>query len=277
MIRFWYISDVHLSIFFRCVSIAQCHAVKHSQFSHKYPQKTSHSSLVRARYGMSFVDQASAWYSASVPIIIYGKSYNTEPRYNGTDCAMKHIEFGLIIRRVKQIFLVIYWAGLYCWCIVGSLNDFVKQAYSGPRFTGHKNNVALSDPFWYFIFQKHAHNMFLCLFGFAPIAFNHILQGYSTGNSVSENRERILFEGCTAWTEICWPTRHYSDVMMSAMAYQITGVSIAYSNICSGANQRKHESSASLAFMRGNRRWPVKSPHKGKRGTCFHLKWSLPK
>ena len=33
--------------------------------------------------------------------------------------------------------------------------------------------------------------------------------------------------------------------------------------VYSGADQRKHQSSASLAFMRGIRRWPVNSPHIG--------------
>ena len=56
---------------------------------------------------------------------------------------------------------------------------------------------------------------------------------------------------------------HYSDVIMSAMASQITGVSIVSSNVCSGSDQRKHQSSASLAFARGIHRWPVDSPHKG--------------
>ena len=50
---------------------------------------------------------------------------------------------------------------------------------------------------------------------------------------------------------------------MSAMASLITGVSIVCSTVCSGADQRKHQSSASLAFLRGNHRSPVDSPHKG--------------
>ena len=50
---------------------------------------------------------------------------------------------------------------------------------------------------------------------------------------------------------------------MSAIASQITGVSIVYSTVCSGADQRKHQSSASLAFVRGIHRWSVNSPHKG--------------
>ena len=56
---------------------------------------------------------------------------------------------------------------------------------------------------------------------------------------------------------------HCSDVIMSAMASQITGVSIVHSTICSAADQRKHQSSASLAYVRGIHRWPVNSPHKG--------------
>ena len=44
---------------------------------------------------------------------------------------------------------------------------------------------------------------------------------------------------------------HYTDVIMSAMTSQITGVSIVYSTIYSVTDQRKHQNSASLAFMWG--------------------------
>ena len=50
---------------------------------------------------------------------------------------------------------------------------------------------------------------------------------------------------------------------MSAMASQITDVSIVYSTICSASDQRKHKRSASLAFVRDIHRWPMNSPHKG--------------
>ena len=56
---------------------------------------------------------------------------------------------------------------------------------------------------------------------------------------------------------------HYSDIIMSTMASQITSVLIVYSTICSNADQRKHQSSASLAFVRRIHRWLVNSPHKG--------------
>ena len=50
---------------------------------------------------------------------------------------------------------------------------------------------------------------------------------------------------------------------MGAMASQITSLTIVYSTVYSGADQRKHQSSASLAFVQGIHRWPVTSPHKG--------------
>ena len=56
--------------------------------------------------------------------------------------------------------------------------------------------------------------------------------------------------------------RHYSDVIMGAMASQITSLTIVYSNVYSGAYQRNHKGSASLAIVRGIHMSPVNSPHK---------------
>ena len=44
---------------------------------------------------------------------------------------------------------------------------------------------------------------------------------------------------------------NYIDVIMRTMSPQITGLTIDYSTVNSGADQRKHQSSASLAFVRG--------------------------
>ena len=52
---------------------------------------------------------------------------------------------------------------------------------------------------------------------------------------------------------------HYSDVIMGAMASQIASLTIVYLTVHS--DQRKHQSSASLALVRGIHRWPVNSPH----------------
>ena len=59
-----------------------------------------------------------------------------------------------------------------------------------------------------------------------------------------------------------WYLSHYSDVIRGAMAYQITSLTIVYSIVYSGVNQRKHQSSESLAFVWGIHRWSVNSPHK---------------
>ena len=55
---------------------------------------------------------------------------------------------------------------------------------------------------------------------------------------------------------------HYNDVIMGALASQITSLTIVYSAVYSDVDHRKHQSSASLAFVRRIHRWPVNSPHK---------------
>ena len=60
------------------------------------------------------------------------------------------------------------------------------------------------------------------------------------------------------------PFGYYIDAIKTTMASQITSLTVVYSIVYSGANQRKHQSSASLAFVRGiPTPGPVNSPHKG--------------
>ena len=70
----------------------------------------------------------------------------------------------------------------------------------------------------------------------------------------------------------CYYGHHYFDVIMTMMASQITSLTVVYSTVYSDADQRKHQSSTSLAFVWGihRDRW---IPHaKGQlRGRCFHL------
>ena len=58
------------------------------------------------------------------------------------------------------------------------------------------------------------------------------------------------------------PETHYNDVIMGVIASQITSLTIVYSIVYSGADHRKHQSSASLAFVWGTHQGPVNSPHK---------------
>ena len=65
---------------------------------------------------------------------------------------------------------------------------------------------------------------------------------------------------------------HYNDVIMTTIASQITSLTIVYSTVYSDADQSKHRSSASLAFVWGihRHRWIPRT--KGQlRGKCFHL------
>ena len=65
---------------------------------------------------------------------------------------------------------------------------------------------------------------------------------------------------------------HYHVVIMGTIASQITSITIVYSTVYSDADQRKHQSSASLAFVRRihRDRWIPRT--KGQlRGKCFHL------
>ena len=64
------------------------------------------------------------------------------------------------------------------------------------------------------------------------------------------------------WRSLLLWTLPYNGVIISVMASQITSL-IVYSTVYSGTDQRKHQSSASLAFVRGIHRWPVNSLHKG--------------
>ena len=78
------------------------------------------------------------------------------------------------------------------------------------------------------------------------------------------------------WTKKCYVTTsltdsvyivtsskpRYGDVIMGTMASQITSLTIVYSIVYSGADQRKHQSSASLAFVRGILPGPLNSPLK---------------
>ena len=55
---------------------------------------------------------------------------------------------------------------------------------------------------------------------------------------------------------------HYIDIIIGAMVSQITRVTIVYSTVDSGTDQRKRQSSAPLAFVRGIYQWPLNSLHK---------------
>ena len=63
---------------------------------------------------------------------------------------------------------------------------------------------------------------------------------------------------------------HYTDVTTSAMASQITSLMIVYSTVYSGEHQRKHQSSASLAFDGFHENWGQKRYMTTEKWNRFH-------
>ena len=83
---------------------------------------------------------------------------------------------------------------------------------------------------------------------------------FKTGQEWRVERQKIAW---LTWSLDHYSAPHYSDVIMSAMVSQITGDWVVYSTFCLGADQRKHQSFASLAFRREIHRWPMNSQNKG--------------
>ena len=106
---------------------------------------------------------------------------------------------------------------------------------------------------WHHMYGVSKHRQFDCL-------FNRVFK--LTANKSS----KVRITG-PLWGEIHlfsrFPSQHYSNVIMGTMASQITSLTNVYSIVSSGVDQRKHQSSTSLAFVRGIHRWPVNSRHKG--------------
>ena len=79
---------------------------------------------------------------------------------------------------------------------------------------------------------------------------------------------------CIVCVDVCGVLHHNQvwhccDVIMGTMASQITSLTIVYSAVYSGADQREHQSSASLAFVWEINRGPVNSQHK------WPIKWEM--
>ena len=103
------------------------------------------------------------------------------------------------------------------------------------------------------------HNTWKSMHGYAQFTANHF-------NCSMQLFSKLFI---TQLTKICiWISSvvlriiHYDDVIMGAIASLITNLTIVYSTVYSDAEQRKHQSSAPLAFVWGIHRGPVKSPHK---------------
>ena len=96
---------------------------------------------------------------------------------------------------------------------------------------------------------------------------------YSPDNKFARSHYNDLFSRISAKEisrVLCWwiiplghEKYHYCDVIMGMVASKITGLAIVCSTVYSDVDQRKHQSSVSLAFVWGIHRRPVNSSHKG--------------
>ena len=87
-------------------------------------------------------------------------------------------------------------------------------------------------------------------------AFPYELRCCWHGQYITVSPFHALITSVLSWQRII----HYHDVIMGAMASQITSPTIVYSSVYSGTDQRKHQSSASLAVT--GDRWILALPCK---------------
>ena len=93
--------------------------------------------------------------------------------------------------------------------------------------------------------------------------FLTIIQGRLIADQKGTNSKRCSSGGDNTLPveSLIW-RHHYGDVIMGTIASQITSLTIVYSTVYSDADQGKHQSSASLAFVGGIHRGQVNFPHK---------------
>ena len=119
----------------------------------------------------------------------------------------------------------------------------------------HRTIAQPSGTFWYH--SHHGSEFSMGLHGALVViargdTLNHVV---TNRVSYSANTDR--------WFSCCQLCRHCHGGHSEWVASEITDVSIDCSSVCSGADQRIQQSSASLDFLMGIHRWPVDSPQKG--------------
>ena len=201
-------------------------------------QKTPHTSPLRASYGMSFV---SILMKNDRVIKGFYCTYNTEPLDRDViacprlDACFWHSTLGMLyVSMIASISTIgtypIIHIYIYTTCLVRKWYAWNERIIRIQTF-----NVTCDKHAHQTLVQRASTNQLMC-----------------SCTLVGTNRSTMAELSC-----------HYSDVIMGAMAFQIISFTIVNSTVYSGADQRKHPSSASLSFVRGIHWWPVNSPHKG--------------
>ena len=141
---------------------------------------------------------------------------------------------------IMQSFDCSFAAGTICWknpvnfpiksnAILQSRVVFKCSIYSSPITTEHNSQLLTGAAPW--------SSSYLCI---PATSYREDYISKVVGPNLSSNLNIM----------IC----HYNDVIMTTIASQITSLTVVSSIVYSGADQRKHQSSASLAFVRGTHR-----------------------
>ena len=139
-------------------------------------------------------------------------------------------------------------------CVKMGFPRYVKFAvwYQAGINYSDRRNIALTINLFEFVadLEKMYENI-------ASVSFIHMKASRIT---IYSTKKRMLV---IQYLYVPFQKTHQSDVIMTTMASQITSLTVIYSIDYSDADQRKHQSSALLTFVRGIHRWPVNPPHKG--------------
>ena len=109
-----------------------------------------------------------------------------------------------------------------CWKTTQSYNQLKLYKILKPE----QNRRKFTEDILKYIFLNEKH----CLFKLIQISLKFVSKG------LTDNKPELV---------------HYCDVIIGVIASQITSITIVYSTVYSDADLRKHQSSASLAFVRG--------------------------
>ena len=156
------------------------------------------------------------------------------------------------------------------WSVFMGPNEWLNQWYTpiglcrhdACRCLGAKSASGHQQrPFWLLCDNKVTYMRHMICWGEAG-DFHWLLE-YLPLTAITLNQEHGLASaGCMITHDCFIGISHYNEVIMGAMASRLTGVSVVYSTGFSDADQRKHQSTASLALVRGIHKWAVNSPHK---------------
>ena len=109
-----------------------------------------------------------------------------------------------------------------------------------------------------FVYVTLATLVTLATAGYTPCLFGYVTIGLARHNRTHFSQsERLLVKPQRPCTDLC------AEPVGVWNRLRLTSHTIIYSIVHSGADQRKHQSSVSLAFVWRIHRWPVNSPHKG--------------